>query len=94
MHFSCILPETEKTYQYTKEEWAILQRCLPTGDYNLLIQGRGIPELATLVQIDGYSTALLPRYLMQMRYKGVSAEEAVRVVNNNEDYIPASELDW
>lgn len=94
MHFSCFLPETEKVYTYTEEEMSIIKRMLPVGDYNLIINGRGIPELAALVQIEGYSTALLPRYLMQIRNKGLSAEEAVRLVNNNEDYIPAEELDW
>ena len=94
MHYDNTPSETKIVYEYTQEELDIISRAIPTGDFNLLMKGRGIPELAELVQVFDFDTAMLPRYLMLMREQNYSAKDAVKTVNNNEDYIPASQLDW
>ena len=93
-HYSNIPTPTNVVYEYTEEELNTIREYLPTGDYNLLMQGKGIPELAELVKEEGFSTRLLPRYLLLIRNSSYSISDAVKTVNSNEDYISPSKLDW
>ncbi len=85
-------PLTDLGYSTTDAKVFLTTFDLETVDFIKTM--KYIPELGELVTTKDFNLDLLPRYLLAIRTRGKGVGESVGWVNNNEDYIPASELNW
>ena len=67
---------------------------LSSADEALLARAQDVPKLDELLACADLSFDLLPRCIMAMRERGISAAEAVALVNADGDYISPDELSW
>lgn len=87
-----ISPLMEK--QYTSDEILTLLNNLSEDDYTFVMGMKYIPELPELSGKEYFDMDLLPRYLMSLRSNRASMDDVVNWVNNDNDYIPADEIDY
>ena len=92
VEYSKISPLMEK--QYTSDEILALLKNLSDEDYEFVMGMKHIPELAQLSGMDNFDMNYLPRYLISLRSNRIGIEDVVNWVNNDNDYIPADELDY
>ena len=87
-----ISPLIEK--QYTSDEILTLLNNLSEDDYTFVMGMKYIPELPELSGKENFDMDMLPRYLMSLRSNRASMDDVVNWVNNDNDYIPADEIDY
>ena len=78
---------------YSVEDLETIRKYLSDEEYELISQMKYLPELPKLVG-EEFNIDLLPRYIMAVRNRNISVEEAVSWVNHNSDYIPEDQLTW
>ncbi len=79
---------------YSPDEILLLLQNLSDEDYRFVTGMKYIPELAQLSGMDYFDMDLLPRYLLSLRSNQVGMDDVINWVNNDNDYISASELDY
>ena len=87
------LAAVRKSFFYTDEQIAIIENNLPEDLKPYYRMLKEIKELPVILTTEGIKTELIPRYIMVMRDRKMSAEDAVAFVNANKDYIPYDDLD-
>jgi len=75
------VPDQENNEVYQKNKETLLEGMIE------------IPELDELLKCADFNFDLLPRYLLEIRNNNTDYQEAVRLVNENKDYIPSDQLD-
>lgn len=80
---------------YTTEGVANMIIGLTENDMAYVYEMKYIPELPEISTSGvSFNIDLLPRYLLVMRKQSKNAAEAMAMVNENKDYIPASSLNY
>lgn len=82
------------TKGYSAEEIIQLYNAMEPDDYAFIKSMKYIPELALLVGMDNFEMDKLPRYLMSLRSNRAELNDVINWVNNDNDYIPADEIDY
>lgn len=90
--FELVRPLLDK--QYSADDILSLIKNLSEEDYLFILNMKYIPELAQLSSMENFDMNLLPRYLMSLRSNRSDINDVVNWVNNDNDYIPASEIDY
>ena len=90
--FNNVKPLLDK--QYSADDILALIRNLSEDDYMFVLNMKYIPELAQLSGMENFDMNYLPRYLMSLRSNRADINDVVNWVNNDNDYIPADEIDY
>ena len=91
--------EYAEGYKYLKDNYSnkdisIILNNIKTNDLHYLNNIKYISNLKDLVNQKDFNFNLLPRYLLALKEDKTDINNVIKLVNNNEDYIPENEIDY